>query len=370
MDPLTLIGPAVSGVSSIIGNLQSSKNVKRQIEAQQRENALNRQFNASEAQKNRDFQSAQIASYRDYNTPANQMKSMQDAGLHPMAALGTLGATDPGTTSGAQASTSNSISPVGYQPLDMTATSQQLASTRLLNAQADKTESEAKNLDARTLTEDQIRSGLVTEKNLQVELGKLAVSLQEKEIEYFRYKFQEAEQMIENSKAELQEIVARTANIKSQTISNNIDNAWKSKTFETRVKQESARLGIMESEYKYLVASFSFRLMNLQADTTSKLASAFQASSLGMYMQNKGFLESDEYFSFKGGRLRMLNNENDRLEFDLSSDKKFRGVERTMGIIDSGLRSVKTLQDIIFRPAEFSVNAASTMLGKGGFLKK
>lgn len=77
-----LIGAATSLFGSIFGNSQSSSNVDKQIAAQRQENALNREFNANQAQIAREFdanfQRELIQSYRDYNTPQAMMKRLQD----------------------------------------------------------------------------------------------------------------------------------------------------------------------------------------------------------------------------------------------------------------------------------------------------
>ena len=325
MADLSFLGPVVSGVSSIIGNLQSGKNVKKQIQAQQHENALNRQFNASEAQKNRDFQSAQIASYRDYNSPANQMKMMQDAGLHPMAALGQLGGIDPGTTSGAQASTSNSISPVGYQPLDMTATSQQLASARLMNAQADKAEADADLAEQQSITDQALRDGLVTLNNIEVEFKK---GFNEKELQRLSKVIRQMDQDFEYSKELMNNIIAKTAGVRKDNLVKDLDYAFKSATQNARIQKEIAENKITQFQFKKMVAFYTYEIASMKADIDLKTQQAIQASSMGKYLDERSETEQ----SMRGINYNIAVDQHRRFRFDLQLDEDFSRIERTLGI--------------------------------------
>lgn len=82
---LSWIGGAAGGLLSSIGSAISSS---KMIKAQKQENALNRQFNADEAQKARDFESEMFDRTNSYNTPKNVVNRLVDAGLNPALAFG------------------------------------------------------------------------------------------------------------------------------------------------------------------------------------------------------------------------------------------------------------------------------------------
>lgn len=82
---LSWIGGAAGGLLGSIGSAISSS---KMIKAQKQENALNRQFNAEEAQKSRDFESEMFDRTNSYNTPKNVVNRLVDAGLNPALAFG------------------------------------------------------------------------------------------------------------------------------------------------------------------------------------------------------------------------------------------------------------------------------------------
>lgn len=82
---LSWIGGAAGGLLGSIGSAISSS---KMIKAQKQENALNRQFNADEAQKARDFESEMFDRTNFYNTPKNVVNRLVDAGLNPALAFG------------------------------------------------------------------------------------------------------------------------------------------------------------------------------------------------------------------------------------------------------------------------------------------
>lgn len=82
---LSWIGGAAGGLLSSIGSAISTS---KMIKAQKQENALNRQFNAEEAQKARDFESEMFDRTNSYNNPKNVVNRLVDAGLNPALAFG------------------------------------------------------------------------------------------------------------------------------------------------------------------------------------------------------------------------------------------------------------------------------------------
>nr|QJB19226.1 MAG: DNA pilot protein [Microvirus sp.] len=104
-----MIGSLISGGASLLGGMFSSNtsanNTQAQIAAQQGMQKESEEFNAGQAQLNRDFQS-QMSSTA-YQRAA---KDMKDAGLNPMMMAG--GSMNASTPSGATASTSTPSAPM------------------------------------------------------------------------------------------------------------------------------------------------------------------------------------------------------------------------------------------------------------------
>lgn len=109
-----VIGGAVSGGASILGSIMSHITARKQIAAQQKENQLNRQFNAREAALSRQHTLDMWNRNNSYNDPSSAMQRLITAGIHPALAFsqGTQGFSATMASSPAQAGYSGGISPV------------------------------------------------------------------------------------------------------------------------------------------------------------------------------------------------------------------------------------------------------------------
>lgn len=129
-------------------------------------------------------------------------------------------------------------------------------------------------------------------------------------------------------------------------ISRFLDNAWKEATLDNRIKIEASKLGISETEYKYGVASFALKLMNLQGDTSQKLSSAAMLSDMGKYFREVS--NNTRWQSLKIKQMLPLEVQNMRiqnatLDFNLEQDRKFDSWERSMNMINSTISSTADL---------------------------
>lgn len=345
------VGAGVSFLGNIFGNKQSKDNVREQIAAQQAENEKNRQFNAREAEKNRLFQQSQILDYRRYNSPVNQARLFEQAGFHPLSSVGQFGSMDAGISSGSSASYSGGISPVGYQPFDATAVGRQIAETRLLNAQADKAESEAHHSEASAITLDSMRAGELALQNVKVLYAK---DMADWQLQQLKNTALNIEQVTENAKAMLDSIVQQGKHWKLSVWEKELDVAWKDDTFQSRVRQEAVRVGISEIEYKYLAASFAYRLASAMADPQLKLAQAMHHSAMAKFLpkiadvQERGIkLKEKEYDQFSTVRYTnfvrqnaLLGAQKDRVVFDLGQSEKWDDTLKSLRVYDSVTGSI------------------------------
>lgn len=108
-----VIGGAISGGTSILGSIMSHITARKQIAAQQRENALNRQFNAQQAALARQHTLDMWNRNNSYNDPSAVMQRLRSAGIHPALAYsqGTQGFSATMASSPAQAGYSGGITP-------------------------------------------------------------------------------------------------------------------------------------------------------------------------------------------------------------------------------------------------------------------
>lgn len=161
------IGSAVGGLLSSIGSVVSAN---KQIKAQKQENALNRQFNADEAQKSRDFESEMFERTNSYNTPKNVVNRLVDAGLNPALAFG--GFQNASFSGNSAAAFSNGG--VGTPLPDftgITSAGQALLNARLIESQANKNDAEANKLNKETSWIDKAVQAGIDLKNSQISLN-------------------------------------------------------------------------------------------------------------------------------------------------------------------------------------------------------
>ena len=152
---MSWIGQAITtGVDllgGLISNNSSKKNAERAIRAQQEENQKNRDYNLMLAQQQNAWNVEQWERENEYNTPANQMARMKEAGINPDLAVGggaqSLSAASPQMTAGAP-STPADMSALGQVPTLGQAIQSAMRSS-LLGAQIDniRADTQRKRLD-------------------------------------------------------------------------------------------------------------------------------------------------------------------------------------------------------------------------------
>ena len=80
-------GSVISAGSSLIGSISGAigqnRLVDKQIEAQKRENQLNREYNLMLARQQNQWNLEQWQRENDYNSPTSQMARLRAAGLNP-----------------------------------------------------------------------------------------------------------------------------------------------------------------------------------------------------------------------------------------------------------------------------------------------
>lgn len=142
MDPLSLALGGASAVGNVVSSLFTNA-------ANKRENKRNRWFAHQEAEINRNWQAEQAQIERDYNSPANQKKMMQEAGFNPALMFGDVAGvaqSSNASASGSQASAPSSLPShaPSFDPASVASLTSAFADKKLKDAQA-------RNLDADTV---------------------------------------------------------------------------------------------------------------------------------------------------------------------------------------------------------------------------
>ena len=154
--------------------------ISRDFNAEQAQ--ISRDFNAEQAQLQRDWSESMWMKQNEYNSPANQLKLMQEAGLNPnMFNQNVAGATTP--SSGVSASSSpatSSMASIGAPSVpNLQNPELMMAQSRLLNAQADKAESD---VDVNKATAQRVRSLLNGE--IQIQNSTINLMAQQEKLSY------------------------------------------------------------------------------------------------------------------------------------------------------------------------------------------
>lgn len=140
-----------SATGGVLSSLLQSSNQKKLLNAQLAENQKNRDFNASQAQLQRDFALDMFNRTNAYNDPSAQVQRMRSAGINPALAFG--GMSDGSLASMASGTSASSSGSVSSSPLDYSGivhafdSPLQAAQTDLLRAQAAKTRAETPWID-------------------------------------------------------------------------------------------------------------------------------------------------------------------------------------------------------------------------------
>lgn len=264
---LSSLGSAVSGVaggfigsagSKLIDSIFGSDPNKQNKELMQMQN----QFNALEAQKNRDFQLQMFNKTNEYNSPKAQMQRLMEAGLNPDLMYGSNGQSFAAQSpSGSQAS---GVSPVAA--VDM---QQRAANVALTQAQARLADHQADNLDADTnkkgaetagiLTynefQKQLLQGQIDLNGIQIKLGESAITLNEAQQKHLYETITKIQKEVQLMDANIDEIKAKISNLDADTALKKIQEAFEQASFQPRLDKLASEIGVNKAQATHLLQS-------------------------------------------------------------------------------------------------------------------
>lgn len=358
-----MIAPGLG--SSILGSQQQdAQNQARQdalamnqanLEAQQRENRLNRQFNASEAEKSFSRQTQMLKYIQDYNSPVSQMQRLREAGLNPNLAYGQLQDAMPsGASSAPSASYSNGISPSNaFHAPDYSvslAAQNSAFSQRTQKAEASILESDASFRDA-------MNSNNLTLSNLSITGLQFDNDIKQETISNIRSQTAKLDEELNLLKAEVDETMARIANLNEDFIAKRLNNLFTSRTFEDAVAKFSAEAHISVETAKNIAT-----YLTLQNSLASSQCSANMAAAVHSYASAHNLdLSSDsieirngvdrEYAMVLAGQQYQQGKETiatmrvtrDGLKIDNKYKDRYGDAEHIIGIANAGAQCVGTI---------------------------
>lgn len=231
-------GSLVSAGVSIYGTHQANKNIDKQLQAQQRENALNRAYNLNLAKLQNKWNRQQWQMENAYNSPAAQMERLRQAGLNPDmmyggGVSGNLSANSPAMTSGAPSS------PVDWSALGAKKTVLDMA---LQSAQI-------RNIDADTKQKNTTSDNIAADTEIKQYLAPK--------------QYDELVQRINESKSR------EDANL-AETLNKNLEYGWKEKQFAIEYEILQNKLQMSREDTKNFVQYWTYKLAGMQLDNQLK----------------------------------------------------------------------------------------------------
>lgn len=251
IDPF--FGTALGVAGSLLGSLFSKKSSDKQLQMQVRENQKNRDFNAEQADIQRDFITKQIADQNAYNAPTAVVQRLKEAGLNPNLAYQQIGAGQQiSNFQGSSATSSGSVGTglpdfSGFNSLMQAAQIQ--SNIELQRSQANKNDADAENTREDTATKQinntylpQILQGQIQLQGSQLELNTSQLNL---------------------NTAQLRQIDATIANIntnieemRSRIELNSITAEQIRQSMPDILRELRARADLSEQQAEYYVAGF------------------------------------------------------------------------------------------------------------------
>ena len=299
MGIMDILGAGLGAVSSIGSMIGQNRAIRQQIKAQQQENQKNREYNLMLARTQNQWNLEQWQRENDYNSPTAQMARFRAAGLNPNLAYGQMsnGASSPTLTSGA-ASSPTDMSAIGNKRnfgqamQEMLGLEMQKAQIEAIKAGTEKTKEDTKNVTASTeaLTIDNLYRAIKHQQDIkigdlnlkigdstlklndnQLAQGVKTLEIMDKTLEEYNYKFRDYNAKYDLLIAQTDEQIRDTVR-KDKQLDQFITNSY----YDNKYKAAQTQLTLRQ--YNELCQTFISRLLNLEADTDSKLNSAASAA--------------------------------------------------------------------------------------------
>lgn len=300
--------------SSAIGASSSNKQIDKQLAAQKEENQKNREYNLQLAQMQNAWNQEQWERENEYNSPVNQMKRFQEAGLNPdlMYQNGSSGNAmqlSGGMTAGAPSSPQD-FSALGQKKSIGDVIAQSL-NNEMMRAQIDKVKAETRSegYQADILKSDASFRDAINQGNL--DLGKAQISgissdimLNDSNIKKLRYECGKLEAETDNLIAEYDKIRASIVNLDANTALQRLHHTLDSKKAEAEIRKLASSTALDYANAKEVVTLLSAKLLGLEAN--------------------------NELVRLQGLNVKAST---DRIEWDLDQDQSFKSVERKTNIV-------------------------------------
>ena len=319
----TLLSSGSSLLGSIAGAIGQNKIVNKQIEAQKRENQLNREYNLMLARQQNQWNLEQWQRENDYNSPTSQMARLRQAGLNPdlMYGQGTTGnsAGSPEMTSGAPSEPNDMSAMLSKRSFGQTM--QQIldreqqrrmneAQIEAIKANTNKTNAETTGINLDNFVKNGTKEYMIQIAGVNVTNAQKSGQLTDAQRQAVYQGIEESKQNIDQSKATVDQIRAFIDKMDfdkqqdaKRLILEEIKNNAEVRELYSRANLNDSQTKLNENELDELAATFYFRLVGLTLDNEEKRGRiavlAKEAEKLYTEIQRNNFdLQYDKDYKF------------------------------------------------------------------------
>lgn len=310
--PIAAVISAAASIASSIFAHSSQKSTNKEMQRfQQIQQQKQNEFNASEAQKSRDFQAKMS------NTEISRRSSdLLSSGFNPAFASSTGGASIGSVPQASASSVSVPNLRAPEAPIDPLTISQIL----LNNSQAKKNEAEAENTEKSTDWMDVLNKSVIDYQGSEIEVNGSVVKLNEAEKQKIAQFIEESKQKVENLRKEVELM-------DSQVTMNDIDAFWKSGKYSAEIDSLLSSARLSDAEAKELLYLMTSRKHLLDAQTASARA------DIGLKRSQERFYDTSAQEHFWLGRMAYWDAGSSKISFQLYDkfgefDKYFDYTER------------------------------------------
>lgn len=296
---MSWIGSAISAVGSLFsGLLGSSQQLKQQREAQKwnqhvlntqvSENAANRNFNAAQAELNRNFQSQMVDKANRFNSIENQVGQLRSAGLNPALAYSGNNFVPMSVPSGSSASSSGNVSPGSYPIVDVASPTleglRQMAEIKNIEAQTRKLDTEGSILESDAKFRDALNSSQLDLNNVSILLSESGIKVNDEQISNLRASTNLFQKKVDNLDRVNKLVESQTVGFNLDNVRKGIENQYKSKEYEALIDNIASQTSKNRADVYRTLTLTPAQLANIKSDTDLKSSiSKVQSALFDLY---------------------------------------------------------------------------------------
>ena len=347
----SLFGAASGIITAKRQREQQQKQFEQGLAEQRKENQLARDWNEKMAEKANLWSRENISDERAYNTPVQQMKRLQDAGLNPdlMYGNGASGLVDSnvaqtfqsaGTSAPDVLGASMQVQPTAFSGaslgLDLMKTAAEVANIRVDTA---KKQGEITTIDLDNIRKAATNGSMIDLDNMKVSIAKQAMDLTDEQISNMSQQTNNLKTANDQMNQSIRESMAKVRNMDASTARTRIETGLLRPQFRNEciklaqeIKQSNAGINLTNKQAECLVVKTLAEKLNLDADTMYK---KIGASKLDVDRAN-AVLQGD-----------VIKVTGQQLELNYKSDQSYKDWERACDMATKVFNSAGNVLDAI-----------------------